>query len=150
MCVASCGWTRQVRVVLAQPHMLLLLPLARAMMPTMRRQLRQPLASARARHCWWDAFFAAECAASNMQRVGMPGFTRLTVHAFGREKYRRGVWWCDECNTAMQLPVQYWSQEEMSQQHADGARQEKRSVMGRKKRVSIARTRSNLIISPVI
>ena len=85
-----------------------------------------------------------------MQRVGMPGFTRLTVHAFGREKYRRGVWWCDECNTAMQLPVQYWSQEEMSQQHADGARQEKRSVMGRKKRVSIARTRSNLIISPVI
>jgi hypothetical protein len=41
------------------------------------------------------------------------------VRAFGREKYRRGAWWCDERNTAMQLPVQYWSAEEMSQQHAE-------------------------------
>ena len=41
------------------------------------------------------------------------------VHAFGREKYRRGAWWCDECNTAMQLPLQYWSPEEVSQQHAE-------------------------------
>ena len=47
-------------------------------------------------------------------RIYPPG-----VSFFGKEKYRRGAWWCDECNTAMQLPVEYWSPEEQSQEHAE-------------------------------
>ena len=36
----------------------------------------------------------------------------------GKQGYRCGSWWCDDCNKAMQLPVEWWPADELAQQEA--------------------------------
>ena len=96
-------------------------------------------------------FCCRECAASNMQRVGMPRFTRLTCALLAEKSIgavRGGVTSATRrcncpCSTGRQRKCRSSTQRRL--RPPPSARQEKRSVMGRKKRVSIARTRSNLI-----
>ena len=45
-----------------------------------------------------------------------PGVHKVMgVHGNG---YRSGAWWCDDCNTAMDLPVQWWTHKELAEMTA--------------------------------
>ena len=153
MCVASCVRKRRVRVVLAQQQ--LLLPLAGALMPT-RRQQREPLASARAGCCWWDAFFVEALSASAMQRrAGMRGFTRLVLAFLAKKStgaVRGGVTSAiRRCNCPWSTGRRRNSRRNMQRRlrrlrPPPSGRQQRRGVLGIKKRVSRARPTSNFIL----
>ena len=64
------------------------------------------------------------CATVLCLRHATPGGSAKTyppgvTAAVGKQGYRCGSWWCDDCNKAMQLPVEWWPADELAQQEAE-------------------------------